>query len=101
MSTCISKSEPSPALTVPVPVDDWRHRAAARLESLLQMFSSKDFMETRVDHLQTLIESLPPDNSNSGLAANYLSKARRYLRSNEVGAAVYELRLLRGWLQYC
>jgi hypothetical protein len=97
MSICIPRSE----LRRSTSLGDWRQSTAARLESLLQILSSKDFARTEVDHLRTLVESLPPDNTSSGLAANYLSKAQRYLHSNEIGAAMYELRLLLGWLQCC
>jgi hypothetical protein len=97
MLISISRPKPSPSKTV----DDWRQDAAARLESLLQTMNTKDFAETEVVQLRTLKESLPPDNLNSGLAANYLNKAQRFLHSHEVGAAMYELRLLLGWLQCC
>ena len=71
MLILISNSKPSPSKTV----DDWRLNATARLESLLQTMNTKNFAETEVDHLRTLMESLPPDNSNSGLATNYLNQA--------------------------
>ena len=46
------------------------------------------------DETQMLLEALPLNTDEFGLAANRLRNASRYLRSQELGAAGYELRLL-------
>jgi hypothetical protein len=82
-------------------LDDMRTRAAARLRSLMQKLSAKDFASGEFDNLRVLIGSLPHPGGGSSLAESHLSKALRYLRSNEVGAARYELQLLLECLQAC
>jgi hypothetical protein len=77
------------------------NHATARLRSLMQTLSGKDLATMEFDNLRTLIESLPLASSDFSLAGNYLRKAQRYLRSNEIGAALYELRLLLDCLQCC
>jgi hypothetical protein len=67
----------------------------------MQMIANKDFAHVEFDSLRELIESLPLAGGDSGLAASRLSKVQRYLRSNEMGAARYELQLLHDCLQSC
>jgi hypothetical protein len=45
--------------------------------------------------LRVLLEALPLDTREFGLAVNRLANARHYLESGEYGAVRYELRLLR------
>ena len=97
MSIFFSRAELSQASTI----DEQLNRAAARLQSLMQTLSGKDFASVEIDKLRTTIESLPPASAEFRLASSYLRKAQRYLRSDEVGAALYELRLLLGCLQCC
>ena len=54
-----------------------------------------------IDDLRTLVESLSPASREFGLATNHVRKAQRFLSSDEVGAARYELRLLLGCLDTC
>jgi hypothetical protein len=49
--------------------------------------------------LRLLLEALPLDSTEFGLAVNRLANARRYLEAGEDGAARYELRLLRRSLE--
>ena len=82
-------------------LDDLRTRAVTRLRVLTQMISGKDFTSGDLDGLRVLIESVPMAGGESGLAASRLSKVQRYLRSNELGAARYELQMLLDCLQSC
>jgi hypothetical protein len=82
-------------------LDDLRRRAVTGLRVLTQMTSGKHFTSGDLDGLRVLIESWPMAGSESGLAASRLCKAQRYLRSNELGAARYELQLLLDCLQSC
>jgi hypothetical protein len=52
-----------------------------------------------LDQLRRLLEALPFDTTDFGLASNRLANARHYLESGEYGAARYELRLLRRSLE--
>ena len=52
----------------------------------------------RLTDAAMLLESLPLTTSEFSVATNRLNNARRYLASNEHGAARYELRLLIGGL---
>jgi hypothetical protein len=53
----------------------------------------------RFERLRLLLEALPLDTTDFGLAVNRLANARHYLESGECGAARYELRLLRRSLE--
>ena len=97
MSIIFSNAEPRQAAALKEP---GRH-AATRLQSLMQVLSGKDVASMEFDNLRTLVESLPLSGNDCPLVANYLRKAQRYLRSNEEGAARYELRLLLEYLQSC
>ena len=78
------------------PLEDLRRRAVARLRSLLQTLSGQASDTAELDSLSSLFGSLQPHAAESGWAAKRLQAAQRYLRSQEVGAARYELRLLLG-----
>jgi hypothetical protein len=47
------------------------------------------------ERLRCLLEALPLDTADFGLALNRLANARHYVECGEHGAARYELRLLR------
>jgi hypothetical protein len=84
-----------------LPIDELRYRATARLRTLIQKLSTGACARIEVDDLRTLIESLSPVSAGFGLATNHVRKAQRFLSSDEVGAARYELRLLLGCLDTC
>jgi len=96
MSIFVSSAEPNRAPAT----HELRNRAAARLRSLLQDLGDTHRAAAELDNLRTLIESLLQAGGESGLAMNHLRCARRFLGSDEVGAARYELRLLLGSLQW-
>jgi hypothetical protein len=52
------------------------------------------------ERLRLLLEALPLDTAQFGLALNRLANAHHYLESGEWGAAWYELRLLRRSLEH-
>jgi hypothetical protein len=52
-----------------------------------------------VDDLRILLETLPLSADEFGLACNRLTNAKRYLQSNEPGAAMWELNALKQQLQ--
>lgn len=81
--------------------NDLRTRADMGLKMLTQIIKGQDFTNDDLDSLQGLIGSLPTTGAESDLAASRLCKAQRYLRSNERGAARYELQLLLDRLQSC
>ncbi len=56
-------------------------------------------VDERVDHLHALMETLPLSSDDFGIACNRLGNARRYLRSNERGAARWELNALASQLR--
>lgn len=96
MSIFVSRAE-----TGRVPqVHELRNRAAGRLRSLLQDLSDPRRATAELENLRTLFESLRQAGGESGLALNRLRYAQRFLGSDEVGAARYELRLLLGSLQW-
>jgi hypothetical protein len=51
------------------------------------------------EQIRLLLEALPLDTTEFGLALNRLANARHYLESGEYGAARYELHLLRRSLE--
>jgi len=97
VSIFFTKAEPHPSAAL----DEPRSRAKARLVSLMQTMSGQDFASAELDKLRTQIDSAVSASSDLSLAANYLHKAQRFIRSNEVGAAAYELRLVLDCLQCC
>ena len=94
MSIRIPKAEQNHAVSI----DETRKLATGRLRSLMQRLSNKERAADELDNLRTLIESLPLASGDFGVAMNRLRNAQRYLRSDEIGAARYELRLLFGCL---
>jgi hypothetical protein len=69
------------------------------LDELLKQLSDHKPPVARFEWLRLLLEALPLDTTEFGLAQNRLANARRYLGSGEFGAARYELRLLRRSLE--
>ena len=54
----------------------------------------RPFEEDTITVLGRILESLPLSTAEYGVAANRLENAGRYMRSEENGAASYELRML-------
>jgi hypothetical protein len=96
MSIFASRAEPGQAPQV----HELRNRAAGRLRSLLQDLSDTHRAAAELDNLRALFESLRLAGGEFGVAMNHLRCAQRFLGSDEVGAARYELRLLLGSLQW-
>jgi hypothetical protein len=70
------------------------------LDELLGQPSAHKPPVARLERLRLLLEALPLDTTEFGLAVNRLANARHYLGSGEFGAARYELRLLRRSLEH-
>ena len=90
MATHFLRDERSQAASV----DALRKLAAFRLRSLVQTLSDATRASDEMDNLRKIFESLPLSTAEFSLAMNRLRNARRYLSSNELGAARCELRLL-------
>jgi hypothetical protein len=69
------------------------------LDELLGQLSDHKPPVARFERLRLLLEALPLDTTEFGLAVNRLANARHYMGSGEFGAARYELRLLRRSLE--
>jgi hypothetical protein len=69
------------------------------LDELLEQPSDHKPPVAQFERLRLLLEALPLDTAEFGLAVNRLANARHYLVSGEFGAARYELRLLRRSLE--
>ena len=69
------------------------------LDELLGRLSGRTVPVACFEQLRLLLEALPLDSTEFGLAVNRLANARHYLESGEYGAARYELRLLRRSLE--
>ena len=69
------------------------------LDELLKQPPDRKPPVARFERLYLLLEVLPLDTTEFGLAVNRLANARHYLASGEYGAARYELRLLRRSLE--
>jgi len=80
-------------------LDDLGIRTTRRLRLLMQMLEAKSFAHAEFDRLRVSLDSLRLAGGESSFAASRLSQARRYLRSNELGAARYELQLLHDCLR--
>ena len=78
--------------------DELRNLLAQCLSPLMDQETDADLWKDQLTVAAMLLESLPLSTSEFGLAMNRLNNARRYLKSNECGAARYELRLLIGGL---
>ena len=90
MSTCFLRNERARSASV----DELRKLAAFRLRLLMQTLSDTTRASDEIDNLRRIFESLPLNTAEFGLAKNRLRNARRYLSSDELGAARCELRLL-------
>ena len=64
-----------------------------------QSFDGQDPLLT-VDRIRRLLEFIPMASDEYSVAVLRVGNARRYLESNEFGAARYEVRLLLGALKY-
>jgi hypothetical protein len=96
MSVLISREELAHAPSI----DEIRENSARRLQSLMRTLSDIDRAAAEFSDLRTVIESLPMPSGEFSLAKNRLRNAQRYLRSDEAGAARYELCLLLGSLRW-
>jgi hypothetical protein len=94
MSIRIATTETS----APSTIDEIRSLAAGRLKSLVRNLSNLGRTANELHKLRTMIESLPLTSGEFCVAVNRLRNAQRYLCSDEIGAASYELRLLLGSL---
>jgi len=79
--------------------DSIRRVLLKQLRSVVDKSPSKDYLLSVISDTQIMIESLPLASGEYGAVSNRLRNARRYLRSDEQGAATYELRLLMGDLR--
>jgi len=79
--------------------DAVRDRILARLRDATSRSQPKDFLLAVIVDTQLMMESLPLASGEYAVASNRLRNARRYLQSDERGAAAYELRLLMGDLK--
>jgi hypothetical protein len=90
MATHFLRAERSEAASI----DEIRRLAALRLRSLMQRLSDTTCAAVEFENLREIIESLSLSTAEFSLAMNRLRNARRYLSSDELGAARCELRLL-------
>ena len=87
------------AVTEPSPtIDDICLKAVQHVEDLMaQITRGLNPIEDSgiaLGEVQMMLAALPLNTDEFGLATNRLRNANRYLRSQELGAARYELRLL-------
>ncbi len=76
-----------------------RHELLDTVKHLLRVIRRKQDILDQVEQISDLLESLPLAAGDYGTATNRLRNAHRYLRSEERGAARYELQLLAGSLR--
>jgi hypothetical protein len=77
------------------PITESIHRLLLKaLDELLGQLLDHKPPVARFERLRLLLEALPLETTEFGLAVNRLANARHYLNSGEFGAARYELRLL-------
>lgn len=69
------------------------------LSAIMQQLGRGAFANNSTDDLQDMLESLPISTDVFGIASNRIRNARRYLASNEFGAARWELNAMRQQLQ--
>ena len=67
--------------------------------SLLAQPMAVEYPSLAVERIRVLLESVPLASDDYNLTVSRVSNARRYLNSNETGAARYEIRLLLGLLR--
>jgi len=65
------------------------------LDNLSELTFGHEPRAANFEELRLLLEALPLDTEEFGLAVNRLANAWQYVESGEYGAAGYELRLLR------
>jgi hypothetical protein len=77
------------------------NRAALRagLDGLLGLAFDHESSVICTGRLRPLLEALPLDTTEFGLAVNRLKNAQHYMETGEHGAARFELRLLRRSLE--
>jgi hypothetical protein len=78
--------------------DRW-HLLAGLLDRLLHGDGDGDACLNGLNAAELLLQTLPLASEPFGVAMNRIRNARRYLRSREVGAAHFELRLLASTLK--
>ena len=78
--------------------EEVRDRLVEYLKPLIEQEKVADVWKDLLTRAALLLESLPLTTSEFSVAMNRLNNARRYLESDERGAARYELRLLIGGL---
>ena len=69
------------------------------VEALMQTIAARPLMNGEFNRLRNLLAELPGSDDDPDRGERRLSRAQRYLRSDEVGSALYELKLLVGALQ--
>ena len=86
------------AIAQNVTIDDICRQAVDRIKALRTLLTqdtdSKDTFADVFSELRLILESLPLNTDEFGVAGNRLRNAARYLKSGERGAACYELNLL-------
>ncbi len=73
-----------------------RVRLRQSLEDLLERVSLATGPVRGFEQVRQALEAMPLASAEFSLAVNRLANAQRYLKSGEPGAALFELRLLRG-----
>jgi hypothetical protein len=69
------------------------------LDEVLAQLSAHKVPVVSFEQLLEVLEALPLDATEAGLAISRLANARDYVEAGEYGGAQYELRLLRGSLK--
>jgi hypothetical protein len=82
-----------------VPGRDLRHDAAASVTSLMQTIAHSGLVNNAFHQTRSVIDQLSASDCESKCSAVHLNRAQRFLRSDEVGSALYELQLLVSTLQ--
>ena len=80
-------------------VESVLQEAVLKLAAILQMLQRRNDPRDHLETVRSLLESLPLSTGEYGIAQNRLRNAERYLRSQEHGAARFELQLLAGSLR--
>ncbi len=94
-------NKPNAVKTQRAKADDFAQIAVAIKRHIELLVTSAHDLQAAPGHLESiarLLESLPLATQEFDLAGIRLRNARRYFQSDEIGAARYELRLLRGQL---
>jgi hypothetical protein len=80
-------------------IQEVRQEAILKLAAVLQMLHRRSDPRDHLESVRSLLESLPLSTGEYGIAQNRLRNAERYLRSQEHGAARFELQMLAGSLR--